>query len=1053
MESIEDWLARHKLSRWLETFQKQNLDVAILRDLTRDDLISIGIPLGDSLRILAAIKQDAALRGPVDERRQLTVVLSDLVASTERVERLGGEAYYHLLLSYNRAVEGVMQRYGGTITRYEGDGVQVLFGYPVAYEDGPERAVRASIESVTRVASILEQPQKPMHSRALSSRVGVATGEVVIGDILSARSLQQFQVFGQAPHLAARLQGIAEPNSVVISELTHEITADHIEAEALDKRCLKGIEKPIQPYRIVKIKPVSVHRQALLELPLISRNAEFRELKRILADIISGSSSGHAVLIVGEAGIGKSRLISELIKSSSRSSVLRLQCLNREKHSMLQPVINSVRELLSRRPIESVLERKLRNRQSLDAQSREEIKQTIELLMSSTSIDMVQGEAQIERKNLFNILFRYLEVVISDRIKLIVLEDVHWADPTTLEFLSLVIDRLAELKILLVITSRAGEIPSCLQDGAIQRMNLAPLTREESIDFVSKLVPAGTLSLQQYEKIADHCDGVPVYLRELSLYIAKEGNDSIIDKIGLAVPETLRDLLIARVDQLGTSSTIIQSASVFGKEFTAEQIGAISDKQPKEVEQELDSLFDAGILLLREAAEPRSYQFSHALLADAVYASLLNTSKKNLHAKVADMLDRNGNLAEHDPEIAAFHYEGAERYEQALTHRELAAKRAALRSATSESAYHYAKAVSHSAFIGDSTIKSETELRLRLALGTQLIANKGNAAPEVGENYLRASELCVQVEDENLLWQTYYGLWSYHIVSGRLPASLEMSEKMISLPICLQQSYLDVVAHRAQGLSLFAMGQFMDSLKHLEYALDRHSATEDFELTLGDVSDAEVLLKCSLGWLYCYLNKSEQGIALHKQAIKRAESQNLHHSLAYALALAAASYQVLGDKLTTLRYSERLVAFSVDHDYPYWRAWGEMLVIWAKTPQPSQSQQLEFEQALKDYNLTGAQMMNAYFVTLQAEIAIELQEYTDALQKLDAAEQYGRAAGAAFYTAELHRLRAIALWELNKKELSLTELQAAHDLAKVQSNRVLQEKIEKSEAAYAASEN
>jgi len=216
MDDIANWLARHQLSKWANTFRQHNIDSTVLEELTRDDLLSIGIPLGDCLRILSVIKREYVKASPVDERRQLTVFLSDLVESTERVERLGGEAYYQVLLRYNRAVESAVQRFGGTITRYEGDGVQALFGYPVAFEDGPERAVRAAVAAVENVSALEETPGTTKDSRRLASRIGVATGEVVIGDILKQRALLQFQVFGQAPHLAARLQSIAEPNSVVI---------------------------------------------------------------------------------------------------------------------------------------------------------------------------------------------------------------------------------------------------------------------------------------------------------------------------------------------------------------------------------------------------------------------------------------------------------------------------------------------------------------------------------------------------------------------------------------------------------------------------------------------------------------------------------------------------------------------------------------------------------------------------------------------------------------------------------------------------------------------
>jgi len=827
----------------------------------------------------------------------------------------------------------------------------------------------------------------------------------------------------------------------VISDLTYRITKHHIDADKLEKKVLKGIEKPVQAHLVKRIKPLSRIKSSVSEIPLISRRRELKEIQTIMQAVHIGEAQGEIVVVTGEAGIGKTRLLDELIQSVQVKQVLHLHCLDREKHTMLHPVIRALRELVVDRSIDKFVSAQIDSTTSIEPARKHQIKLAIELLLSSEGVADDEQTIKIDRKTLLDALVEYFKFLNAEQISLVIVEDLHWADPSTLELLESIVDSLAELKLLLVITTRPIKPPVCLQGANIHRINLTPLTQQESIEFISSIVPSNTLTRKQCDKIAKHCDGIPVYLKELSFYIAQQANKDIIDEIGSPVPETLRDLLIARIDQLGSNSEIIQSASVFGREFTASQIGIVSQLSPEQIDRELESLFAAGILQIRDAPDMKEYQFSHALLADAVYASLLNTSKKELHAKVALMLDGNIALAEKDPEIAAFHYEGAENIDQAIVFRELAGKRAALRSANNEAAYHYSKAVEHTSLLPDSDAKRELELRLRLVLGTQLIANNGNAAPQVGSNYLRAKELSHIVTNEHLRIETYYGLWSYHQVCGRMREALEMSRAMIDVPICSSLPDMDMTASRAHGLCLFAMGKFDDSKTHLDRALCRLDQRAQEASSLVDVSDTEVLLQCSAGWLYCYLAMPNKALELHHQAISRAEDNNYHHSLAYALALSAASHQVMDDKLQTREHSSRLIDLSLEQDFPYWRAWGEMLYAWSAVGLQGENANARFDLGMQAYERTSAKMMNAYFGALRAELDIKSENFTDALQRLDDSEKFSINSGALFYVPEIHRLRSEVYVQCGDTDAAYAEIEKARAVALSQGNALLLEKI------------
>lgn len=1045
MQKISEWLQQIALEQYADNFSRQAIGFDVLVQLTDADMSELGIAIGDRYRLKKAIalyQSEQSLH--VDQQahyRQLTVLFSDLVGSTQLSTQLNAEKYRNVLRRYQQTVSNVMHHFGGTVTRFEGDGVMVLFGFPVAHEDVPDRAICAALDSVAAVARLTGVEQAN-----LQSRIGIATGEVVVGDQFGVGLSRHFGVSGSTPNLAARLQALAVPDGIVASATTMRLTKSAFRSTRLPPTTVKGIAEPIQAFVVNGEQQTDdlLANGPTNKARLIARNSEFNQLKHNWQTASSGK--GMVTILLGEAGIGKTRLVQELIQKLPVDEVLRFHCLPRYQNSMLHPLIQQLRDstCLSRLSVGSVLRDHVVNLNlpGVDVDANQNTLKDFESLLDLLTDTSTDNTVKIKKNQIFSAVLLQLRNLVESGVSVVVVEDVHWADPTSLDLLTEIVEIIEELPLLLLLTTRPEKIPIFDSSSAVNTVKLSALTMSDSTALIEQVTEAKLLSTQDISSILDRCDGIPLYLEEITRAVMEEVDVSLLERHSDNIPETLRDLLMARLDRLGSGTVLAQIASVLGRKFTVSQVKAIADISHAAVEDGLVELEKAGVLVAISGESEQSYQFNHSLTANAAYTSLLSEHKQLLHAKVARMLDADPLSAEREPETAAGHYEWAGELEPAIRLRELAANRASVRSANVEAAFHFNKAAELAIQLPVDAQRDMLELRLRLELGTQLIACYGNAAPQVKSNFERAQELCESVPDQPLLWQTLYGLWSIYQVNGQLREANTLGQQLIDLAKRLNSSDLSLRAHRAHGLCQFAMGKFDASRIHLQCAVDIYNPEKHGVRQMGDISDNLVLANCNLGWLYCFQGETEQGLYLHKKAICRAEELQDQHSLAFALALSAASHQALGDHANTGLLAQRLVTLSQAHGFPYWLAWGEMLHEWARCANVVSVYTDDFDKALSAYEETGGRMMNAYFITLRAELEIAHQLLPQAIATLNEAEKLIDETATQFYMAEIPRLRAEIDMKRGMADDSEKMLALADRLAIRQGNLLLKRKID-----------
>jgi class 3 adenylate cyclase len=765
MQQVANWLEKLGLGQYAQRFAEHDIDFSVLPHLTDADLEKIGVSLGYRRKILAAIAELAgSVRSPPQpvksepkqqdtaERRQVTVMFSDLVGSTALSARMDPEDLHELISAYQKCIAETVQRFGGSVGKYMGDGVLVYFGYPRASEDDAERAVNAGLGVVENVRQLHDDTGLP-----LQARVGIASGLVLIGDLFGAGH----DVVGETPNLAARLQTCAEPNTVVISGETRQLVRGLFEYAPVDAKRLKGFAMPIESWRVIKSAEIVNRFRALRapDTPLVGREQQ--------ADLMIGcwekakAGNGRVLLISGEPGIGKSRMIQTLLdRLQDKSHVeVRAFCAPHRQGSALYPVIEQLQRAAGiehndtpgqkLNKLEATLSRAVVN---LD----EAVPLIAELLSISTGgrYTPLDLGPQKRREKTLQALMAQLEG-LARQLTLMVFEDVHWIDPTSLELLSLVVDRAPNLPLLLAVTFRPGFTPPWLGRPYVEHVRLDRLPRGRSAEMIANLTQHRTLSSSTVAEIIDRTEGVPLFIEELTKDLIERGSASPPRH---EIPATLRDMLTARLDRLGQAKQVAQIASVLGVEFSAELLRDVMSGGEDRLNAELRKLVAAELLFDQSVASSPSYRFKHALIQEAAYQSLVRSKRQEHHRQVAEALKaRFPEIVEAQPELVAHHYTGAVLKEAALPYWQAAAANAMRRSANLEAIAHLTKAQELLLTLPESPERLQQELALQLALGTPLIATKGFASPEVGKVYERAHEICKLSGDAPQLFPVVWG--------------------------------------------------------------------------------------------------------------------------------------------------------------------------------------------------------------------------------------------------------------------------------------------------------
>jgi class 3 adenylate cyclase/predicted ATPase len=848
MQPIADWLGKLGMSEYAEQFAENGIDLGVLPDLTDQDLKDIGVLLGHRRKLLRAIAEltgleKGALRPAIStaapvashdtaERRQVTVMFSDLVGSTALAARMDPEDLREVISAYQKCVAETVKRFGGYVAKYMGDGVLVYFGYPQAHEDDAERAVRAGLELITAVSAL--KSESP-----LQTRVGIATGLVVVGDLIGAGEAQERGIVGETPNLAARLQGVAEPNSVVIAESTRRLLGNLFDLEDLGAKDLKGINEPVRTWAVLRACSVASRFEALHAAgltALVGREEELELLQRRWSKTKSGE--GQVVLLSGEAGIGKSRLTAALMESiaSEPHTRLRYFCSPHHTDSALYPIIGQM-ERAAGFAHDDALEAKLKKLDAVLSQTSTS-KQDAALLADMLSLTndgrypALDLAPEQRRQRTLQALLAQMEALSRQNPVLMIFEDAHWSDPTSLEVYGRVIDRIASLRVLLLVTFRPEFGPPWIGQPHVTALTLNRLPKRDIDAMIDGVVGNKLLPASIRQDIIERTDGIPLFVEEMTKAVLEAESEgearrtaAAIPGPASAVPASLQASLMARLDRLGPAKEIAQIGAAIGREFSHALLAATVRKPQGELQSALDRLIQYGLLFRQGAPPHATYLFKHALIQDAAYGTLLREPRRALHARIAETIERRfPEIAENQPELLARHCTEAGLIEKAASLWGKAGQRSLRRSAVAEAVEQLRRALAQIATLPGTLALRREEVKLQVALIGPLIHVKGHAAPETKAAAERAQKLLEKAEalgeppeDPLLLFSVLYNLWGANF--SNFEAARDLAAQFLTFAERQRSTTPRMIGHRMMGTSLIWLGRISEGMVHLDQAL------------------------------------------------------------------------------------------------------------------------------------------------------------------------------------------------------------------------------------------
>ena len=921
---LDGWLRGIGLAQYAQTFRDNAIDADVLRDLTDQHLRELGLPLGARLKLLRAVaalgtreqtpfSPEITLPNPRPdaERRQVTVMFSDLVGSTALSASMDPEDLREVISAYQKCVAETVRRFGGFVAKYLGDGVLVYFGYPEAHEDDAEQAVSAGLELIAAVSALRLRA-------SLQTRVGIATGLVVIGDLIGSGEARERGIVGETPNLAARLQALAAPANLIIDAGTRQQIGELFHLEALGPQRLAGFAESQRAWRVLGESGEVSRFEALRSwtTPLVGRDEEVGLLLRRWEHAKTGE--GRVVLISGEPGIGKSRLtaaLSERIRNQPHTR-FRHFCLPHYQDSALYPFIIQL-ERAAGFARDDAVEAKLGKLRALFAPAiqDDDISLLRELLSLPPSGANLNLSPQRKREKQFEVLLKQLEAEARRRPLLIVFEDAHWIDPTSRELLDLTVDRVQRLPVLLAITFRPEFQPPWAGRSHVTSLTLNRLSEREGMVLAQKLAGNAALSADIIAKIVERTDGVPLFVEELTKAVLESAVQ--VDRVAavlattslaaLSVPPTLHASLMARLDRLGPlPKEVAQIGAVLGREFIYELIEPLVRRDEKELQAALGQLSDAGLLFCRGTAPHSSYLFKHALVQDAAYGTLLRGRRQELHAHVAALLEQDfTELVERQPELLAHHLAAAGNTERAIDEWLKAGQRTAARSAHAEAIGHFERGLAALAALAEGPARDGREIELQLARGLSQFAVEGFQAAEAARAYTRARELAEQRGDPHQLFMATYGLWQSANGAARILDCRSLSNRLQQLTADDADDELRLQAHHSAWATCLFAGEPAVSREHSEagrrlYDPERHSL---HHLLYGghDPGMCARYLGAQVHWLLGYPDK---GLALGSEALALAERISHPHSFAHAMQYNSMLHLERGEPEIALRLIE-----------------------------------------------------------------------------------------------------------------------------------------------------
>jgi class 3 adenylate cyclase/predicted ATPase len=995
---------------------------------------------------------------PEAERRHLTVLFCDLVDSTVLASQLDPEEWRAVVRAYQDTCAKVIARYEGHVAQYLGDGLLVYFRYPLAHEDDAQRAVRAGlgmVEAIGQLNSRLEQ-ERGVH---LSVRLGCHTGLVVVGDVGGGARQEQLAL-GETPNVAARIQGVAAPNTVVVSAATRQLLGGFFTCQSIGTQVLKGLAQPLEVYQVLYESTARSRLEAAGSAsltPLVGREQEVALLLGRWAQVKEGL--GQVVLLNGEAGIGKSRLVQVLtaqVALEPQAWLTACQCSPYHQNTALHPLIDLLERVVLHFDREETPAQKLSKLEGFLVQYGLPLAEAVPLFADLLSIPLgadyspptLSPEQQKQRT--LHALLTILMCIAAQQPVLFVMEDLHWVDPSTLELLNLLVDQGPTARILALFTCRPDFSPPWMGRAHLTQVTLNRLPRRQAAELTGRVAHGKALPAELVEQVVAKTDGVPLFVEELTKMVLESG---LLQERGeryeltgplppLAIPATLHDSLMARLDRLATIKSLAQLGATLGREFSHGLLQAVSLWDESTLEQGLHQLVAAEFLYQRGVPPQATYVFKHALIQEAAYQSLLKSTRQQYHQRIAQVLTASfPEICRTQPELVAQHYTAAGLAEQAVVYWQRAGQQASVRSANLEAISHLTTGIELLAGLPETPERTRHAVILHIALGAALQLAKGHAAPEVEQAYSQARMLCQEMGETTDLVPVLFGLWRFYILRAELRTARELGDTMLHLAQRPDEPTLAVIAHWATGLTWLWLGVFPAARQYLEETIVRSTPDQRRVIVSHVGNEPGVPCRLYVAIILGLLGSPEQALTRLHEGLAVPPELSHPFSLAVARCLAAFVYQIRRDVSAVQEQAEAAIALTTEQGFPQWAAQGTILRGWVLAMQgQGEEGRAQIQQGIAAWRATGAALFVPYFCTLLAEVSARLGQPEDGLQALAEAHTLVEQHEERWWEAEVCRLRGVLLLRqaITQQEEAETCFQQALEVARHQQAKSLE---------------
>ena len=1055
---IGQWLGNLNLDKYVELFAENDIDLAALPYISDDDLKDLGVTVGARRKILAALRarSDTSHSRPAAEeedndptkshtsnetaeRRQLTVLFCDLVGSTALSGRLDPEDLRDVMRRYQDAVATAVVVHDGFVANYLGDGVVVYFGWPRAHEDQAGQAVRAGLAALEAVAKVAAPD-----GASLSARVGIATGTVVVGDLAGEASHQADAISGEPPNLAARLQGLAQQDEIVIDEATRQLLGATFEIQDLGNQDLKGVSAPVPAWRVggeavIESRFEAAHTDGLT--PFVGRAGEVELLLDRWAR--AEEREGQVILLSGEAGIGKSRIVQTLRErlQDLPHTPLLYQCSPHYTNSALYPVIGQLQRAAGF-VREDTNDDKFAKLEAVLKETERPFEQSVALLGDLMSLPVSERypplnmTPQRQLEDTFATLVEQASAFAEQAPVLMIFEDLHWADPTSLDLLGSLITMTADHPILMLLTFRPSFVPPWPGDAHVTALTLNRLGRAQGTELVAHLSGGRSLPDVVLRQILEKTEGVPLFVEELTKTVLEYANDRPQPDgqlPNIAIPATLQDSLMARLDRLSPAAKdVAQVGAVLGRSFQLDLLANVIGGTELQLTTATKELVDSGLVYQGGPLGDVRYMFKHALLQESAYQSLLLSRRRTLHRAVATTLEQTyRHIIEREPETAAHHFNESGDAAKALTYWQKAGDNAARRFAVREADQLYDRCLALIPKLENESMKDAVELPLQLAFGNTLIASRGLHVPEVGMAFNRARKLGGKLDRPDLRFEALFGLWVHTVnlpdLKGarRLAASLQGAADETANPEHLMQ------AHHAAWTNEWLAGNFRLAVDHTTEGCTHYdvNAHQHHKFRYGGHDPAICGLQMQ-GLSLCFLGYPDQAIAYFASGKALARKVDHPFSTVLLLFFHTITRYLRGETDDVLKIAMEANDIAQSNGVSLWSivagSYG-----WAEFQKGDCDGGLaRIHEGLDASKSIGTELFRPYSLGLYSSCLIELQRFDEARAAIEEGlAVVARIGGEHWYRADLVRLRAELLSAQgapdNEIEASLNDALAA----------------------------